>query len=130
MEIGLYIYLYSVLGTLSTVLGFINFIVVVIYAFFTISALGEADWDLSTTENRGSYEKSMAKIAGTLLSYKRFVLCTTLFVIVLNALVPSESKLKLIIGGAIAGSILTSDEAKKLPDNVLGAVNTFLEEFN
>ena len=56
------------------------------------------------------------------------------FAVLMNVVVPSKDDMKYIIGGSVlwntTTSVLDSDEAKKLPSNVLKAANTFLEEVN
>ena len=51
---------------------------------------------------------------------------------VLSSLSPNEEQIKYIIGGYFAletaSAVSEMEEAKRLPDNVLGAVNSFLEE--
>jgi hypothetical protein len=45
----------------------------------------------------------------------------------LSAFLPGEKQLLRIVGVGAAYHLTQTDEAKKLPDNVLKAVNTFLE---
>lgn len=50
------------------------------------------------------------------------------FILVLSLIVPSKQGMLWIIGGGAAYNIATSEEAKKLPDSVLKALNMFLED--
>jgi len=47
---------------------------------------------------------------------------------VINAAVPDKEEAVWIIGGTFAFDIAKTDEAQKLPDNVLEVVNKFLED--
>jgi len=51
----------------------------------------------------------------------------TIALMFLGCLVPNSKDLQWIIGGSVAYSIATTDEAKKLPDNLLKSMNIFLE---
>ena len=52
------------------------------------------------------------------------------FFILGNTLIPTKEQLAWIIGGSVAVSIASTEEAKQLPENVLGAVNSFLKQMH
>jgi len=61
------------------------------------------------------------------LTYKKFI---TAFIVLtsLVVLIPDKKDFYFIIGGSVALSLSQNEEAQKLPNNVLKALNAFLEE--
>lgn len=57
---------------------------------------------------------------------KRYLICAACFLVV-DSFYPDKEDLAFIFGGAIAVDIATTEEAQKLPDNLLKAANSFLE---
>lgn len=112
MSTALAIYLYL---TLSNLVG-----VALIFSAFG-AAIFIAIWIVACDrENGEDVEKWCAR-------HIKKVLATVIILGVLNVMIPSRSDLAWIIGGSAAYTTLTSDEAARLPDNVLKAANSFLE---
>ena len=106
------------------------FLVVVTGTLLTVACLGKLYFLLMRYES--SYPMSEREIENEGRSNKFFKLITKVFigVSIVALLIPSTKDLQYIIGGAVAIEIVKSEEARKLPDNVLKSVNTFLEGFN
>lgn len=106
----LLIYLYTVLEKFSVLAGVTIF---ALLAGILITAI--------VTE----YGEEADKIKE--LFFRRWVFYTLAVCLALLVLTPSKKDVAWIIGGGVAYNVATTDEAKKLPDNVLGALNRFIE---
>lgn len=124
MEYAFWIWLYLAVGKL---------VWVVILAWVVAAALGllvfmlgiESDFGKSLTFEGAPTDDSRNFLWAKRLSIKAFCLSITLSLI--GSLYPSKEDLMWIIGGAGVIHVAQSDEARKLPDNVLRAMNSFLE---
>jgi len=84
-------------------------------------ACSEEFFSGSMSEGDRRIYKEMAK------SIKLYVIFFACFSVI-NSAIPSKEEAAWIIGGSFAFDIAQTDEAQKLPDNVLRAVNNFLED--
>jgi len=103
METALYIYLYLTLLNITE--GAIGIILFLIVAHFFVRVVFEEEG------------KCYFKHLGICLLVAAFV----------SGLLPSKSDLTYIVGGASLWSVAQTEEAQKLPSNVLKALNTVLE---
>ena len=119
MNEALIIWLYTSLLTACEVLGAIALLVGI------LSSLSHLLYYM---------EDSPVEMEPFLITKNKWIGIFISFAILMNVVVPSKDDMKYIIGGSVlwntTTSVLDSDEAKKLPNNVLKAANTLLEEFN
>ena len=111
MTTALMLYLYMVVGNIIEVGGFIS----------VISAIA---WGVASGISWVEKADEVFKLTRKL----RWVPYVALLFIIANALLPTKEQLAWIIGGSVAVSIASTEEAKQLPENVLGAVNSFLKQ--
>ena len=108
------VYWYLTLGKVATTLAIISGIAIVImFVGVFIAAMED--------------ERGIAKRIAKLLSIPFFILFITLFY-------PSVDNMKVILGGStaivIGSSVADAEGADKIPQNVVNAVNTFLEKID
>lgn len=117
---GILIWLYLILGKLSGVLIALLIIYSILFIIVTINYASIAD-----IYDRESTEFIEAKNAfNKLLNQWKSVTIAILLIITY----PSIDNLKLIIGGAVAIEVIQNTEGlDKLPQNIVNAVNAFLE---
>jgi len=122
------IYLYVVFGNLVDVAGFFAFAV----GFFYFMILFFASVNADAKEVKEKYSSTNEYFAETMKKIKfwtgfKFIL----FAFVLNSFYPTTENIKYIIGGAVAWNtaewVAGSPDAKRIPENVLKAMNKFLE---
>lgn len=127
METALLIYLYITVGKALVTVSHFLWVGLVIYAL-ALCTMG-----LSSNFGTDRYEfvsddlTSESEIYLSLRKHLKNAVVTFGVLVLCNSLYPDKEELAWIIGGAAAVSVATTEEAKKLPDNVLRAANTFLE---
>lgn len=115
------VYLITVAISLATAVTIILMFGTVAYVVFFISVL-------CIDDDYPSDKSPVSSILDWLLStYKKFF---TAFIVLtsLVVLIPDKKDFYFIIGGSVALSLSQNEEAQKLPNNVLKALNAFLEE--
>lgn len=97
--------------------------------FFAIVSLGVAIiFHLQAEDSHDEEEqKRFSVISKSGWKWARGMAILWLVSLFLSDFLPGEKKLLRIVGVGAAYHLTQTDEAKKLPDNVLKAVNTFLE---
>lgn len=116
MSYAILLYLYTVLTGLSYLAASIIFLLAIASAFFI--ALLATDYEKNNIKVQEAFNKVFKKPLKWLLP-----IC-----IAIVLLVPTKDELYFIVGGSALITVGTTEEAKKLPDNVLKAANTFLEK--
>lgn len=124
MEYAFWIWLYLAVGNLGWVV-FLAWVVAVVLGAFAFMLGIESDFGKRLTLEGAPTDDSRIFLWAKRFSIKAFCLSITLSLI--GSLYPSKEDLMWIIGGAGAIHVAQSDEARKLPDNVLRAMNSFLE---
>ena len=109
------IYVYIVLSKLSFLAG----ILLLFGGAFTLAA-----WVLAG----GMHSEGDSDLLRLLVHHRRPQIYTILLLLMLLCAVPDKEEVAWIIGGGVAYNIASTEEAQQLPDNVLGALNTFLEQ--
>lgn len=112
-------YAYTVLSGLAGALVFLSILVSVPYALFLAVF---ASWS-----DMGESRDGDAKIFLQILRWRKMVIGLVVFTVVFVPLVPSRSEWAFIAGAGAAVSISHKSEARKLPENILRAVNGILE---
>lgn len=117
MNEAIWIWLYL---SFQNLMFWLIFLFTIIAAITTIAGIiARAESAKDTDDYRfGLKMHHNAKTAAVLLS----------IVVSINAFLPSIDKWKYIIGGAVLFNLAKTDEAQKLPTNILEAANVFLEK--
>lgn len=127
MTEALLIYMYLAIGSIITQAVVAGLFVTILFpAAFIMSGI-ESDWG-ATGEKPGSYGCGAYRAFFWLKSVSKRASLTIVAIWLLAAIYPSKSDVAYIVGGAALISVATTEEAKKLPDNVLRAANRLLEE--
>lgn len=117
--IYLYLSLYDLLSNFATILGLALLPFSLALGFCTTEWLDNHHREENKAEK---YKKTWMYSTG-----KTYIIaCLIMFVVC--SFVPSPKQLAIIVGLPAAYNVATSTEAQKLPDNILKAVNGFLEE--
>lgn len=135
---ALIVYTYLVVDDFLQAIALISSIgMVVLGGMYLITILNESDEKsvFNSVEHNEGVERKYGRYRKSIFSFgKKVVLPTFLVTIILQSLYPQKSDLTYIIGGATvlttADYVAGSEEAKRIPDNVLQAANKFLEDFN
>lgn len=122
MSIFILTWLYFSLQSLMTSALFVGF-------FFTIVSAGVAIIFHLQAEDTHDEDRELRYSTISKYGWKwaRGMVILWLVSLFLSAFLPGEKQLLRIVGVGAAYHLTQTDEAKKLPDNVLKAVNTFLE---
>lgn len=125
METALLIYLYITVGNILHGITPVVSVALAAYASAFILVGAVTGGGRETKYNGDLTDES--KVWLFLRKYLKNAIVTFGVLVLCNSLYPDKEELAWIIGGATAVSIATTEEAKKLPDNVFRAANTFLE---
>ena len=120
------LYVYTVMSNIADMEGFAVLwgIGSVIYAAVKVITTA-----INVDEDSKENERGIAKAIDGVVSkiYKNFICPLGLVVFLAMALCPDKKDLIFIAGGAATYNLSQTEEAQKLPDNILKALNTFLE---
>lgn len=131
MNEAIIIYLYLAIGNvIKAVTVFASLYMAILFLSAFIVYI-KADFE-RIVENRGIPLERVKDSMGVLKA--KMAIGIFIVVVFLGALYPSEKDIKYIIGGTAiwktADYLADNEEAKKIPDNVLKAMNSFLEQVN
>lgn len=120
-HISLYIYLYLVVSHLA-ITGLLSSV------FFSVATgmISAFQWDKvypSDIENNTQDYKIFRKTFGY---FTKSCIITVIFLLV-TCLIPTKEEIAWIVGGSVAYNLSQTEEAQKLPENTLKALNSFLE---
>lgn len=113
------IYIYLALGQILSAVSIISTLGGVAYAVLFIMCTGASEG------GENEYDPAACKCYARCKRALKPVLVTLSTLILLNALYPSKDDLEFIAGGTV---VLNSEEVQKLPDNLIRAANSFLEQ--
>lgn len=134
MDTALLIYLYIVIGNLKwlvvivSTIGAIGSLATLVFGI--ISKFGTVTGNTSDYSCDRLYGDNLlpeAKWYHALYKATKPFAIASFVLLILSSLYPSKKDLAVIFGGTALVSVASSEEAKKLPDNILKAANAFLE---
>lgn len=118
MSYAVLLYLYTVLTAVSSLAFFISLFLIISFFIFIMSFVGTIGYKDDNLIVRETFNKFLKKPLKWVLP-----ICIAIILIV-----PSKEDMYFILGGSALIAVGKTEEAKKLPDNVLKAANTFLEK--
>lgn len=126
MNTALLIYLYIVAGNVASACAVTAFVLAICYFFPLIMTAIISGFGYDT---RFSSDELSPESKGFIAMRRHFksVVIALAFLGSVPALYPDKDDVAWILGGAAAVHVAQTEEAKKLPDNLLRAANTFLE---
>jgi|GEM_PF-6573344 len=126
MNTALLIYLYIVAGNFASAFAAAAFILAIGY-FVPLSVMGL--FSSFGSDTHWSSDELSPESKGFIAMRRHFksVVIALAFLGSVPALYPDKDDVAWILGGAAAVHVAQTEEAKKLPDNLLRAANTFLE---